>query len=65
MKKIKVKLNKPVYLGLSISEISETLIYALSMIMLNQSISTMQNYAIWIQIALSFILKLKMFMKTL
>ena len=27
MKKMKVKLNNPVYLGLSISEISETLIY--------------------------------------
>ena len=28
-------------------------------------INTMQNYAIWIQIVLSFILKLKMFMKTM
>ena len=27
MKKIKVKMNKPVYFGLSISEISKTLIY--------------------------------------
>ena len=27
MKKIKVKMNKPVYLGLSISEISKTLMY--------------------------------------
>ena len=27
MKKTKVKMNKPVYLGLSISEISKTLIY--------------------------------------
>ena len=35
------------------------------MIMLIQSISTMQNYATWIQIALSFILKLKIFMKIL
>ena len=34
-------------------------------IILNQSINTMQNYATWIQIALSFILKLKMFIKTL
>ena len=35
------------------------------MIILNQSINTLQNYATWIQIALSFVLKLKMFMKTL
>ena len=34
------------------------------MIVLNQSISKIQNYATWIQIALSFILKLKMFLKT-
>ena len=27
MKKIKVKINKPVYLGLSISELSKTLMY--------------------------------------
>ena len=27
MKKIKVKMNKPVYLGLSILEISKTLMY--------------------------------------
>ena len=36
-----------------------------SMITLNQGISTMQNYATWIQIALSFILKIKMFMKAM
>ena len=35
------------------------------MIISNQNIKTMQNYAIWIQIALSSKLKLKTFMKTL
>ena len=35
------------------------------MIISNQSIRTMQNYVAWIQAALLFILKLKMFMKTL
>ena len=35
------------------------------MIILNQSIDTIQNYATWIQTALPVILKLKMFMKTL
>ena len=43
-------MNKPMLLGLSILEMY---------------IKTRQNYAIWIQIALLFILKLKMFMKTL
>ena len=65
MNKIKVKMNKPVYLGLSILEISKTLMYEFGMLILNQSIKTMQNYATWIQIDLSLILKLKMFMKTL
>ena len=32
-----------------------------NMIMLNQGISTMQNSATWIQIALSFILKLDIY----
>ena len=43
-------MNKPMLLGLSTLEMY---------------IKTRQNYAIWIQIALLFILKLKMFMKTL
>ena len=65
MKKIKVKINKPQYLGLSILEISKTLLYNFDMIILKQSISKIQNYVIWIQIALSFISKVKMFMKIL
>ena len=36
-----------------------------SMSVLNQSINTMENYATRIQITLSFILKLKMFINTL
>ena len=35
-----------------------------SIIILNQSINKMKDYGTWIQIALSFILRLKMFMKT-
>ena len=35
------------------------------MIILNQSIKTMQNYATWIQTALLFILKLKISIKIL
>ena len=37
----------------------------LGMIVLNQRIKTMQNYVTWIQKALLFILKLKMFMSIL
>ena len=48
MRKIKVKMNKPVYLGLPILEISITLLYEIGMIILKQSIRTMQNYATWI-----------------
>ena len=35
------------------------------MIILNQSINMIENYASWIQIALSFVLKLKMFIRAL
>ena len=56
MKKIKVKLNKLVYLGLSILEISKTLMYGFWYDYIN--IKTMQNYVIWILVALLFMLKL-------
>ena len=55
MKKTKVKMNKFVYLGMSILHISKTLMYK-SMITLNQSMRIKQNYVIRILIALLFIL---------
>ena len=58
-------MNKPVYLGLSILEISKILCMNFGMIILNQSISKMQNYITQILTALIFILKLKMFLKIL
>ena len=66
MRKTEVKMNKPVYLDLSILEISKTLMYQFWYdYILNQSIKIMQNYAIWIQIVLLLILKQKIFMKIL
>ena len=55
MRKLKVKMNKPVYSGVSILEISKTQCMSFGMITLNQSINgiafkSMQNYALWIQI---------------
>ena len=48
MKKIKVKINKLVYLGLSILKTSKTLIHEFSLIILNQNIKIMQNHVTWI-----------------
>ena len=58
-------MNKLVYPGLSILEISKTLMYEFWYDYIKLIMNKMQNYAIWIQIALSFILKLKIFIKTL
>ena len=60
MKKTKVKMNKPVYLSMSILDISKTLMYEFWYdLILNQSTKTKQNYATWILIALLLIFLLK------
>ena len=53
MKKIKVKMNKPVYLGLPVLETSKTLIYEFWYGYIKPKYKKMQNYAIWIKIVLS------------
>ena len=65
MKKIKVQMNKPVYLGLSILEISKTLIYEFWYDYIKPKYQDDANYAIWIQTVLLLILKEKISMKTL
>ena len=57
-KKIKVKMNKPVYLGLSILQISKTLMYEFWYFYIKPKyLKIMQNYATWIQTVLLLILK--------
>ena len=58
MKKIKVKMNRPIYLGMSILQISKTLMYEFWYGYIKPSIKTMQNHVTWMQTALLFILKL-------
>ena len=65
MNKIKVKMNKPVYVGLSILGISKTLTYEFWYDYVKQSIKTIQNYFTCIRTVLSLILKQKISMKIL
>ena len=69
MKKTKVKTNKPVYLGMSILDISKTLTYEFWYDYVKpktkQRQSKIMDTWIWIQIALLVIVLLKIFLKTL
>ena len=67
-KRIKVKMNKPKYLGLSILEISKTLMYEVWCDYIKPKClnnAKCLNYVIWILTALLFISKLKIFIKIL
>ena len=52
MRKVKVKMNKPIYLGLSILDISKSLCMSFGMIMLRLNTRIKQNCVIWIRIVL-------------
>ena len=62
MRKLEIKMNKPIYLGQAILDISKTLMYEF-WYDYNESLNTMrkQDYVILIQIALLCILKHKIF----
>ena len=65
MKKTKVKMNKPIYLGMSILDISKTLMYQFLYDYIKPKYQDRASYIKWILTALLFILKLKIFMKIL
>ena len=65
MKKIKVKMNKPIYLGFLILEISKPLMYKFWYDYMKPKYKKKQDCVIQTQIVLLLILKLKIFMKIL
>ena len=65
MKKIKVKMNKPIYLGFLILEISKPLMYKFWYDYMKPKTKKKQDCVIQTQIVLLLILKLKIFMKIL
>ena len=64
MKKTKVIMNKPIYLGQAILDISKTLMYEFWYDYLKPKYKDKVNYFIWILIVLSYTLRLKIFTKT-
>ena len=65
MKKTKVKMNKLIYLGMSILDISKTLMYEFWYDYIKPKYQYKAKYVTWILAALLFILKLNVFTKTL
>ena len=65
MKKTEVKMNKPIYLGQAILDISKTLCMSFGVITLSLSMVIKHGYVTRIQIALLSMLKQMIFIKTL
>ena len=65
MKKTKVKMNKPVYLGMSILDISKTLMYEFWYDYIKPKHKEKQNYATWTLTALLLTFLRKTFLKIL
>ena len=65
MRKVDVKMNKPIYLGLAMLDISKTFLMTFGVITLNLNTKRKQDYATRIEIALLFTLKQKIFTKIL
>ena len=63
MKKARVKMTKPLYLGISILDIVKYSCINFGTIILTQSIKTEQNFVTWILTALLYTLKPKFFLK--
>ena len=64
MGKVKVKMNKLVYLGQAILDLSKTIMYEFHYDYMKRKYNESDLKHIWIQICLSTILKLKTFIKT-
>ena len=54
MRKTQILMNKPVYLGLPILDLSRSVMYQFWYDYINQNMAKMQNFVIWTQTALLF-----------
>ena len=65
MRKTKIHMRKPVYIGQAVLDISKTLMYEFWYDYIKPNMKIRQNYVTWIQIVLLYTLKQKIFTKIL
>ena len=65
MRKRKIHMRKPVYIGQAVLDISKTLMYEFWYDYIKPNMKIRQNYVTWIQIVLLYTLKQKIFTKIL